>query len=168
MVVTLLFYHFQFLGRDKEDDGVRRSAVSGKKVRLFANLIKWSLEWSIKEMFCVFGSWICYLYFVVCICRFCWSLINRRRTKPPKVNELNCWNSWMLVMIDSLSLGVEVLCTSHGQDPLSAGNGRWIVMPHGVRYTIRLLLGWSMKIGRLQPQVFLEKVSSALYFMEVT
>lgn len=53
--------------------------------------------------------------------RFCWSLINQRRTRPQKVNELNCWNSWMQVMIDFLILEFEVLHISWARSNIPSG-----------------------------------------------
>lgn len=140
--VTSLFYEFQFLRRHKEEDGVRRSAVSGKKVRLFANLIKGPLKWSIEQMMCVFGfrdSLLIYFVVWIGIDSVEASLINRRRTRPQKVNELNCWNSWMLVMIDCLSLGFEVLHISWARSNICWCNGDLIVMLPGVRYAFFFL-----------------------------
>lgn len=96
MSTSIMFLQFfiQFLGRDK-DDGVRRSAVSGKKViskrvggicdHLFLSC-SFVLDTKIKSSF----LW----------CRFCWNLTNQRRTRPQKTNAMNCWSSWMLVLTD--------------------------------------------------------------------
>lgn len=91
--ISEIFLHLllQLLARDKED-GVRRSAVSGKKVGFFfcQMLIGSKSQISLN------------VYFA--LTRFYWSLIKQRKTKWQRPTAVSCSNFWMRVMIDQPQL----------------------------------------------------------------